>query len=387
MVQNAPHVVVIGAGYAGVMAANRILAGSPGSRSVRPRVTVINPRSEFVERIRLNQFAAGSGPAVRPMGTVLSQATEVVVGMVDRIDARSAAVRLLDGPVLRYDFLVYAVGSASGGGSVRGALEHCCMVADLEGAELMRSALAALSDGETVVIVGAGLTGIETAAEIAEQRPDLGVRLISSGDVAERLSRAARRSVCRRLGRLGVRLDVGVTVTEVTSDKVELSDGRLLVSDVTVWAGAFDVPDLAARSGLPVDGRGRLKVDATLSCVGFPNIVGVGDAAAPPVDVAGHLRMSCQAAMPMGAHGGDTVLAKIGGLEPRPLSLGLVMQCISLGRRAGVIQFTRGDDSPRWLVLRGRNGARLKERISRMTITWLSKAAAGGTYRWPKGHQ
>lgn len=371
------RVVVVGAGYAGVMAANRIQ--SAGRTDVE--VTVVNPRPDFVERVRLHQHATESGGATVPLAEVLHAGVRLHVGTVDRIGDRALA--LADGSTLAFDHLVYAVGSRTDRGGP--GAEHAYTVGDLEGAERLRVRLRELAPGSAVVIVGGGLTGVETAAEVAEQRTDLPVHLVTAGQVAVGLAPGGRRAVARTLDRLGVQVREDARVQRVEAGRVVLGDATELAADVTVWAGAFSVPDLARRSGLPVDASGRLRTDEALVCPGRPEIVGVGDAVAPPDQVAGHIRMSCQAALPMGAHGADTVLAQLDGRRPEPLSMAFLLQCVSLGRGAGVVQFVRKDDSPRSLALRGRTGAFVKEQVCRYTVRWVRDKA--GSYRWQRGPQ
>ncbi|SDD61827.1 NAD(P)/FAD-dependent oxidoreductase [Rhodococcus tukisamuensis] len=366
------NVVVVGAGYAGVIAANRIQA----ARRPGVTVTVVNPRSEFVERVRLHQHAADGADATTALSGLLDPAVRVRVATVDRIT--DAAVVLDDGGSLDFDLLVYAVGSRSDRGV---GAEHTHTVGDLEDADRLRSRLRELADDSSVVVVGGGLTGIETSAEIAERLPGRTVRLVSAGPVAEGLSERGRRGVTRTLARLGVEVHAGSRMLRAEPGRVVLADGTVLASDCTIWAGALGVPDLARRSGLPVDGAGRLQTDENLVCLGHPNVIGVGDAVAPPERVAGHIRMSCQAAIPLGAHGADTALALLDGRAPRPLSIGFASQCISLGRRAGVVQLVRADDSPRRIALGGRTAAVVKELICR-SARW-GVGTRGSAVRWP----
>ncbi|MFD6161510.1 NAD(P)/FAD-dependent oxidoreductase [Nocardia sp. NPDC060256] len=366
------HVVVVGAGYAGVMAANRLAA--VGRSNVR--VTVINPRREFVERIRLHEHAAGGASAVQERRGLLHRDVRLRVATVDEIGERS--VRLDDGAAVDFDYLLYAVGSTAAQGPPGAAF--ACGIADLAGAESLRRRLPRLAADARVVVIGGGLTGIETAAEIAYRYPSLVVELVSQS-VAGWLPEASRASIEGKLAKAGVRIRTGVRVTGIRPDGV-VTDTGLLPSDCTVWAGSFGVPDLALRSCLPVAADGRLRTDDTLVCVDHGRIVGVGDAVAPPRHVGEHLRMSCQAAIPMGAHGADTVLALIRGERPEPLSLGMAGQAISLGRRDGFIQATHRDDSARGFVLSGRAAAVVKERVCRFTITSMRFPRA---YRWLSG--
>lgn len=103
---NSPtKVVVIGGGYAGTMAANHLRTGAD------PEITLVNPRQEFVERIRLHQFAAGTGTATIDYDTMLGDGVRLVVDSATCIDAAGRTVRLGSGRTLAYDYLVYAVGS------------------------------------------------------------------------------------------------------------------------------------------------------------------------------------------------------------------------------------------------------------------------------------
>lgn len=230
-----------------------------------------------------------------------------------------------------------------------------------------------------VVVVGAGYAGVMAANRVASAGL---VYAVGSGDHRPRLERT--------LTALGVEVRAGLTVTEVRAggvdvrgSGVDVDGGGVLGSDCTIWAGSFEAPGLARRSGLPVDRRGRLRTEESLVCVDHPRIVGVGDAAAPPGTVVGHVRMSCQASIPMGAHGADTVLALLDGRQPSRLSVGFVGQAVSPGRRHGLILITRPDDSARALRIRGRAAAAIKEVVCRSTVHLISRAPR--LYRWPPG--
>ena len=131
-------------------------------------------------------------------------------------------------------------------------------------------------------------------------------------------------------------------VAEVRADAVVFADGAVRPSAVTIWTAGFGVPELAADSGLRTDGLGRLLTDETLTSVDDARIVAAGDCAAPSGQP---LRMSCQAAGPLGAQAANTVLSRIAGTEPAVMDQAFVAQCISLGRRAATVQPARKDDS------------------------------------------
>lgn len=355
------RVVVIGGGYAGVMAANRLT----GRDDVR--VTLVNPRPAFVERIRLHQVVAGSHDAVVEYRKVLAPRVALVVDTVTRIDAAARGVTLSGGETLGYDYLVYAVGSAGAVPGVPGAAEHARPITALEEARRLRALVAAAPANAPVTVVGGGLTGIEAAAELAEQGR-VAVTLVCGGVLGPSLHPRGRRRVAARLAALGVSVLEGpdAKVTAVTPDAVRLADGRELRSTVTLWTAGFGVPDLAARSGLTTDALGRLLTDETLTSVDDERIVAAGDAAAPS-DLP--LRMSCQAAVQLGPQAAETVLSRLAGRQPARIEVGFVSQCLSLGRRAGLLQLTAKNDTAKKFSLAGRPAALVKEFICR-GIPW-----------------
>jgi len=111
--------------------------------------------------------------------------------------------------------------------------------------------------------------------------------------------------------------------------------------------------------------------------------VAAGDAAAPSGQP---LRMSCQAAGPLGAQAADTVLSRIAGSAPAVLNQAFVGQCISLGRSQGTVQLARTDDTPVNMIVGGRFAASIKEAICKGTLWAIRREAAKpGSYFWLKG--
>lgn len=371
------HVVVIGGGYAGVLAANR-LQGTPGVA-----VTLVNPRPEFVERIRLHQLAAGNHDATAAYDTLLGAGVRLLVDGAERIDADIRQVQLTSGEVLDYDYLVYAVGSTGGvPASVPGAAEFAYPLSELEQARRLRTRLQDVPMSAPVVVVGGGLTGIEAAGELAEAGRQ--VTLVTDV-VGASLGTGARRSIVKALTELGVSIIDGpeILVSGVEADAITLADGNRLPSTVTVWTTGFGVPGLAAASGLRTDELGRLLTDETLTSIDDARIVAAGDAASPS---GVPLRMSCQSAGPLGVQAANTVLARIAGAPAQPINQAFAGQCVSVGRKAGTVQLCHSDDSPRRVFIGGRTGAYLKEQVCRATLTFLGKEGVKpGSYFWFKG--
>ena len=364
-------IVVIGAGYAGMTAALRL--------APRHRVTLIDEKDSFVERIRLHEFASGRPSVTMPLAE-LTEGTGIttVTARVTGLDPHARTVRTQDGRSFRYTTLVYALGSTTDV-SAPGVAEYAYTV---ERATELRKRLA---DGPgTVAVVGGGLTGVELAAELAESYPDWQVRLVTDGEPAAGLSAKGRAHVGKVFRRLGVEVSKGVRATGVGPDGLLTGNGPI-TADAVVWAASFTVPDLAARAGLAVDHRGRVVVDAVLRSTSHPEVFAVGDAAAVSVPGVGELRMSCATAMPIAAHAASAIDALARGEEPGPFSFRYLVQCVSLGRRDAVIQPVHADDSPHRTALTGRPAAWVKERVCRFTVGSLrSLRRHPDAYWWPK---
>jgi NADH dehydrogenase len=369
-------VVVIGGGYAGTVAANHLQT----RRDLA--VTLVNPRPEFVERIRLHQMVADTGSATVDYSDMLHPGVSLVVNTATEIDAANRQVRLASGSRLRYDYLIYAVGSTAAPEGVPGAAEFAYPIGEFECALRLKNRIEELHPSAPICVVGGGLTGIETAAELAERGPERDVTLICGPILGPSLSQPGRRSVARQLARLKVRVLEG-SVAEIRESGVVLTDGQELASAVTVLTAGFGVGDLAARSGLSTDALGRLLTDETLTSVNDERIVAAGDCAAPSGQP---LRMSCQAAIPLGAQAANTVLSRIAGDEPAVVNQAFTGQCVSLGRKRATVVLSHTDDTPRRTYIPGRPAAMIKELICRSTVTFIAREGRKpGSIFWLRG--
>ncbi|MEV0356571.1 FAD-dependent oxidoreductase [Nocardia sp. NPDC050697] len=355
------RIVVLGAGYAGLAAATKLVRTAPGAE-----ITVLDARARFVERVRLHQRAAGQAIPEWDLAEVLGRrGIRFVQGKAVALDLDAREVRLADGAALPYDTLVYALGSAGGAADVPGAAEHAVTVATPEDL-----ADAAPPTGRALV-VGAGATGLELAAELAESRPELRVTLLGADEPVAHLSARGRAHVRKVLDRLGVEVRAGAKVTAVTAAGVRLADGTEVPGEAVLWTAGFSVPRLAAAAGLAVDGAGRVRTDATLRSVSHPEVYAVGDAAAIAGPDGRVLRMACATALPQGAYAATAIGARARGAEPREFRFRYHLQCYSLGRTDGMVHAVRADDTPARIVITGRAGAWVKERI----VRFAAKAA------------
>ena len=378
------RVVIIGAGYAGLFAARRVRA-----KSEDIKVTLIDPSLAWTERTRLHQVAVGD-PSVDSMllqdlfrGTPVETVAATVVDLDPDLRQLSAVSHDGETILLEYDHLVYALGSSTDTSAVPGAAQHAHVLDSADDATEVSTTLKE-SPQARVTVVGAGLTGIETATEIASTHPSNPVTLITSGEIGAALSPRGRRHLNNALRRHQVTLREHTTVTGVDETGLDTATGERVSADLVVWTAGIAVPDLAARSGLAVDDRGQVLVGDTLRSVSHPDVYAAGDSAYPVRPVGAPVRASAYLATIMGAHAGTNLARSITGKPLKPLRFGYLMQSISLGRKDGLIQLTDANDQPTRLIATGRVAALIKELVERVMVVGLFKLERRlpGAFAW-----
>jgi NADH dehydrogenase len=358
------RIIVLGAGYTGAIAAGRL-----AKRLEREDVaiTLVNAEPDFVERVRLHQLAVGQDLKPRSLGGMFAgTGVELKLAKVTGVDVdrRTVAVLAAHGAEeLEYDSLVYALGSGGNDQGVPGVAEHAHQIASRPGALRLRERLADLEAGQPVVVVGGGLTGVEAASEIAEARPDLDIALAAHGGLGDWLSPRGRAHLRKVFGRLGITVLEHTDVTAVEADRLVTADGRFVPAAVTVWTTGFAVHPIARSTTLEVTGTGQIVVDGTMRSLSHPDVYAIGDAAMAMGPGDKPLRMSCASGMPMAWQAADALAARLTGGKLPKTPLRYVNQCISLGRREGVIQYVTDDDRSVRAALTGRFAAVYKELI------------------------
>ncbi|MFF4795720.1 NAD(P)/FAD-dependent oxidoreductase [Streptomyces sp. NPDC001276] len=378
------RVVILGAGYAGMAAAVQLAARV--KRRGGAEVMVVNAQERFTERMRLHMTATGQRVAELSIPQLLDgTGARFVRGWVTAVDADAKTVRIDDDRVLPYDTLVYGLGSVADASAVPGVEDHTYTLSGAQDAELLADRLGRLGSG-TVVVVGSGLTGIESAAEIAERHPELNVVLLGRTEPGAAMNPKAKAYVHAALERLGVRVRTGVEVVKALPDALELAGGESIAADAVLWTSGTRVSPLAAAGGLTVDERGRIITDTALRSVSHPEVYAIGDAAAIRQGY-GVMHGTCQGGMPTGVHAALSIDRTLRGKQPTPFRFGYYHTPVSLGRGDAVVQFTRPDDSPRRICLTGRMAVRYKETVTASpwpTYGRMKKMPASGAF-WPRG--
>ncbi|MEP7199046.1 MAG: FAD-dependent oxidoreductase [Chloroflexota bacterium] len=382
MAEHSTRVVVIGAGYAGLLAAVR-LAGKTRRQNVV--ITLVNATDVFVERLRLHQLAANQSIEQRPIASALrGTGVNFAQGLVSSIDTARREVVAQTGADARrigYDHLIYALGSTIDRDTVPGVRAHAYTLTPSGplSAVALRAALPAVNDvGGQVVICGAGATGIEAAAEFADAYPNLRVRLITRGAFGMFLGPQVADYMRRSLVRRGVLIQDHTTITEVRGDEVRTQAGNAIPFDLCLWAGGFAVPALARAAGLAVNERGQVLIDPFMRSLSHPEIYAIGDSAHPLEAPGVPVRMAAFTATVMGAHGADCLSAHLQGRTPKPFSFAYVGQGIALGRHDAIGFNNYPDDKPNAPYFTGRLGFEIREFFVRFLA-----ATASLERRWP----
>ena len=363
------RIIVLGAGYTGATAAGR-LARRLHREDVT--ITVVNAEPDFVERVRMHQLAAGQDLRPRPLAEVFDgTGVELKLAKVTGVDADRRTVTVTGigateaaaEEELPYDTLVYALGSGWNDLGVPGTAEHAHEIAGRAGALRLRERVAGLGAGQSVVVVGGGLTGVEAVTELAEARPDLDVALAARGGFGDWLSPKGGRHLRKVCDGLGITVHEHAAVTGVEADRVTTADGRSIPAAVTVWTTGFAVHPIAKATALDVTDSGQIVVDATMRSVSHPDVYAIGDAAMVMGPGDKPLRMSCASGVPTAWQAADAIAARLTGGKLPNVHARYFNQCVSLGRREGLIQYVTADDRAVSAALTGRVAALYKELI------------------------
>jgi NADH dehydrogenase len=382
------RILVLGAGFAGlwsaVGAARKLDELGIGPDHVE--VVVINRTAWHSIRVR-DYEAELDGTRVR-LGDVLDPiGVKHVEGEVTDIDlpGRTIACSVQGNPrAFPYDRLVFALGSRLVRPAIPGLEEHAFDVDTYEGATRLNGHIAALpsrppSPGQyTVLIVGGGLTGIETATEMlgklraaaagsALSDPTRPLRVILADRqpwIGSDMGESARPVIGEALRTLGIESRVGVSVASVDEQGATLTTGERIATATVVWCAGMQAHSLTGRFPVQRDRFGRLPVDACLKIKGMTAEFAAGDVAWLPIDGTHPSVMSCQHARPMGRFAGHNVVCDLLGQPMRPLHIDRYVTVLDLGPWGAV--YTEGWD--RRVVSQGAAAKRTKEIINRQRI-------------------
>jgi NADH:ubiquinone reductase (H+-translocating) len=349
------EVLVLGSGFAGLWAALGAARRLEelGAADGDVKVTVLS--SQPYHDIRVRNYEADLTPCRIPLRDVLEPAgVGHIIADVTAIDPTSRTVTSSAGSHA-YDRLVIALGSRVVKPDIPGLREFGFDVDTYDGAEALQRHLAALADGPhtpaaaTAVVVGAGLTGIETACELPARLAalfgDITPRVLlvdHNPHVGSDMGISARPVIEAALTANGVQSRLGVSVTAVDESGVTLSTGETLAASTVVWCAGMRANPLTADLGVARDRLGRVQVDDYLRVNSVQDVFAAGDVAAARMDDTHMSVMSCQHGRPMGRFAGYNVISDLLAEPMLALRIPWYVTVLDLGPAGAV--YTEGWD-------------------------------------------
>jgi NADH dehydrogenase len=379
------RVLVLGGGFAGLWSAVGAVRKRDelGQSQDSVEVTLVN-RDPF-HSIRVRNYESDLGPVRVSLDDILGPiGVRRVEGEVVDLDLTGHRVTV-DTPhgqeALGYDRLVFALGSQLLRPPIPGLAEYAFDVDTYNGAARLNGHLQSLPDRPdspgrlTVVVVGAGLTGVEIACElparmraIAEKSGATGPCRILLVDrnpaVGSDMGDSARPVIEEALLALGVETQMGSEVRSITPTEVVLQSGEIIPADTVVWCTGMRASPHTRFFPIEPDRLGRIPVDEYMRVSGVADVFAAGDVARAMMDDRHASVMSCQHGRPMGRFAGHNVICDLLGLPMQPLRIDRYATCLDLGPWGAV--YTEGWD--RRVVAKGAAAKKTKQQINTQRI-------------------
>ncbi len=357
---NLPHIVIVGAGFAGLETA-RGLANAP------VRITLIDKRNHHLFQPLLYQIAiAGLLPSqiAYPVRTIFRRQKNLTfqMGEVIAIDFDAKYIKL-EGSVIAYDYLVFAVGGRTNFLGFDSFEQLGFQLKDIETAVKTRNHLLTMfeqasceADSEkrksllTFVIVGGGPTGVETAGMLAElithvMRKDY--RSLNLNEARVILLEAAphlinaypdglRKATFDLLRGKNVDIRLNTKLNSYNGERVALADGGHIDSHTLIWTAGVKAAEIVDELNVEKAGSGRIRVEQTLQLPGHPETFVIGDAAFLLNGNAQPLPMLSTVAIQEGKVTARNIRRMINGKEAAPFRYRDPGLLATIGRNAAV---------------------------------------------------
>ncbi|WP_410770523.1 NAD(P)/FAD-dependent oxidoreductase [Fontibacillus sp. BL9] len=294
------HIVILGAGYGGVLSALNVRKYMTKEEA---RVTVINQYPTHQIITELHRLAAGSiseRAVALPLEKLFKgKDIDLRVAKVERFSVDGKEVKLSDGTLLSYDALVVGLGSITAYFGIPGLEQYSMVLKSAEDAnrihrhieeKLAEYAKTKNAADATILIGGGGLTGVELVGEIADKLPELSKKYgVDQSEIQLMLVEAGPKILpvlpdvlieraTASLEKRGVKFLTGLPVTNVEGNTIDLKDGQKIVANTFVWTGGVQGHPLVGESGLEVN-RGRATVNDFLQSTSHKDVFVAGDSA------------------------------------------------------------------------------------------------------------
>jgi len=317
MANDAHKILIVGGGAAGLELATEL--GHKLGKSGLAEITLLDAASTHIWKPLLHEVASGTlaeAEEIEYLAQAYRNHFRFLFGRMEGLDR--AAKEIIVGPIpnkkgeivvpqrrFKYDTLVMAVGSVSNTFGIKGVDQFCRFIDTTKEAFRFQKQLVETYYVESyakqsqqrekplsIVIVGAGATGVELSAELLQMTKLLAsyglegsiqvdITIIEAAtQLLPALPTRLSQATMEQLSKLGINLKLGRRVTEVTETAVYTHDGEVIDADLKVWAAGIKAPDwLKNLDGLETNHINQLVVDATLQ-TSDPDIFAIGDCAA-----------------------------------------------------------------------------------------------------------
>jgi len=346
-------ILVLGAGYAGMMTAARL-------DEIKEPFTLVNQNDYHYFTTLLHEAAGGRGEISNykvPIKQIVHHMSSTVIK--DEIISLNTDKRLAIGKEAEYpyDYLVYSLGWVPEYFGIPGLEDHSLVIRSLDTAEHIRMHIehqfvSYLSDGDEshlrIAVGGAGLTGIEFVGELLSWLPSLCLRLgIDSNkfdvqnieampSILPQLSSGLREVAMKTLTERGAKLRINTKITSVERGEVHLEGGESVQAGTIIWTGGVRANPLLSEAGFTVDRRGRAKVNMYLQSVDDDRTFVAGDSAWADDDAGKPYPPTAQVASQMGKLIADNISSAVHGQPLKSFHASLKGTLASLGPEYGV---------------------------------------------------
>ena len=367
MTNDRPRVLILGGGFAGVGAAQKL-------KDADAEVVLVDRHNYHTFQPMLYQLASGLieqtavGHSLRDL-LARHDNTTIHKAKVTGVDLDAREVRFDELEPMTYDYLVFGLGAEVNFFGTEGAAEHAFPMYTLPHAVRLKDHLlerweaadrdaSLVEDGAlNIVIVGGGPTGVETAGAIAElYRADFAkdypnlpqdrarVILVEAGpELFSMFKPKIREYTTKALTDRTVEVMTGAMVSSVSPTRVKLKSGEELETHTLVWGAGLQGNQLVQTLGLELQRGNRIGVGSDLTLPDHPEVFVLGDAAAI-VDAKTEqvLPQLGSVALQSGEHAGETIARRIAGKETKPFEYKDKGTMATIGRGAGVVQMLGG---------------------------------------------
>ena len=361
-----PRVLILGGGFAGVGAAQKL-------KDASAEVVLVDRHDYHTFQPLLYQLATGLlettavGHSLRDL--LAEHNTTIHKASVTGIDLDSREVRFDEIDPIGYDYLVYGLGAEVNFFGTEGAAEHAFPMYTLPHAVRLKDHLlerwdaadrdpSVIDDGAlNVVVVGGGPTGVETAGAVAElyrgvfakdyptiSEKQARVILVEAGpELFGMFKPKLREYATKALEKRTVEVKTGEIVSSVRATRVTLKAGETLQAHTLVWGAGLQGNQIVQNLGVELQRGNRIGVGPDLAMPGHPEVSVLGDAAAIVDEKTQQvLPQLGSVALQSGEHAGETIARRIEGKDAKSFEYHDKGTMATIGRGAAVVQMLRG---------------------------------------------